>query len=72
MELGEIVVAEHPGEKQLYTEQKSNTKDLLGRRGNLLYQVFGYLTGEMKECGEWMKSKYRDVAGAFWVGRSSW
>ncbi|NXK73768.1 UT2 protein, partial [Amazona guildingii] len=71
MELGEIVVAEHPGEKQLYTGQKSNAKDLLGRSGNWLYQVFGYLTGEMKEYGEWMKNKPLMVQLVDWILRGT-
>ncbi|KAM8985500.1 urea transporter 2-like isoform 2-T7 [Ara ararauna] len=71
MELGEIVVAEHPDEKQLYTEQKSNAKDLLGRSGNRLYQVFGYLTGEMKEYGEWMKNKPLMVQLVDWILRGT-
>lgn len=63
MELGEIVVADHPSERQLYTEQKPRAYDLLGRSINRIHQVFGYLTGEMKEYGEWMKSKQRDMFG---------
>ncbi|NXD85273.1 UT2 protein, partial [Halcyon senegalensis] len=57
MELGEIIVAERPGERQLYAKQKPRAQDLLGRSGNRIHQVFGYLTGEMKEYGEWMKNK---------------
>lgn len=72
MELGEIVVADRPGERQLYADQKPRAQDLLGRSGNRIHQVFGYLTGEMKEYGEWMKSKQRDMFGALWLGRSSW
>ena len=71
MELGEIVVAECPSERQLYTEQKPRAQDLLGRSGNRIHQVIEYLTGEMKEYGEWMKSKQRDVFGALWLGRAS-
>lgn len=72
MELGEVIVAERAGERQLYTEQKPRAQDLLGRSGNRIHQVFGYLTGEMKEYGEWMKSKQKDNPGAFWLGRASW
>lgn len=72
MDLGEVVVAERPGERELYTEQQPRAQDLLGRSGNQIHRVFGYLTGEMKEYGEWMKSKQRDVFGALWLGRASW
>jgi len=72
MELGEIVVAERPSETQLYAEQMPRTQDLLGRSRNQIHQVVGYLTGEMKEYGEWMKSKQSDMSGAFWLGRARW
>lgn len=72
MELGEIVVAERPGERQLYAEQKPRAQDLLGRSRNCIHQVFEYLTGEMKEYGEWMKSEWKDVLGALWLERASW
>lgn len=72
MELGEIVVAEHPSERQLYSEQKPRAQDLLGRSRNRIHQVFEYLTGEMKEYGEWMKSEWKDVPGALWLERASW
>lgn len=64
MDLGEVIVAEHPGERELYTEQQPRAQDLLGRSGNQIHRVFGYLAGEMKEYGEWIKSKQRDVFGA--------
>lgn len=63
MDLGEIVVAEHPSERQLYAEQMSRAQDPLGRSGSRIHRVFGYLTGDMKEYGEWMKSKQRDRFG---------
>ncbi|KAM6109079.1 urea transporter 2-like [Phoenicopterus ruber ruber] len=71
MELGEIVVAERPGERQLYVEQKSRVQDLLGRSGNRIHQVFGYLTGEMKEYGEWMKNKPLMVQLVDWILRGT-
>ncbi|KAM9250436.1 urea transporter 2-like [Cariama cristata] len=71
MELGEIVVAEHSSESQLYTEQKPSAQDLLGRSGNWIQQVFGYLTGEMKECGDWMKNKPLMVQLVDWILRGT-
>ncbi|XP_010124055.1 PREDICTED: urea transporter 2-like [Chlamydotis macqueenii] len=71
MELGEIVVAEHPGERQLYTEQKPRTQDLLGRSGDQIHQAFEYLTGEMKEYGEWMKNKPFMVQLVDWILRGT-
>ncbi|NXS43505.1 UT2 protein, partial [Balaeniceps rex] len=71
MELGEIVVAEHPGERQLYAEQKPRVQDLLGRSRNRIHQVFGYLTGEMKEYGEWMKNKPLMVQLVDWILRGT-
>ncbi|XP_065511611.1 urea transporter 2-like [Caloenas nicobarica] len=57
MDLGEVIVAEHPGERELHTEQQPRAQDLLGRSGNQIHRLFGYLAGEMKEYGEWMKNK---------------
>ncbi|XP_009875158.1 PREDICTED: urea transporter 2 [Apaloderma vittatum] len=71
MDLGEIVVAERPGERQFYAEQKTRAQDLLGRSGNRINQVFGYLTGEMKEYGEWMKSKPLMVQLVDWILRGT-
>ncbi|NXU27501.1 UT2 protein, partial [Thalassarche chlororhynchos] len=71
MELGEIVVAERPGERQLYAEQKPRAQDLLGRSRNRIHQVFGYLTGEMKEYGEWMKNKPLMVQLVDWILRGT-
>ncbi|KGL87736.1 Urea transporter 2, partial [Charadrius vociferus] len=66
-----IVVADRPGERQLYTEQKPRAQDLLGRSSNRIHQVFGYLTGEMKEYGEWMKSKPLLVQLVDWILRGT-
>ncbi|NXW18536.1 UT2 protein, partial [Circaetus pectoralis] len=71
MELGEIVAAERPGERQLYAEQKPRAQDLLGRSGNQIHQVFEYLTGEMKEYGEWMKNKPLMVQLVDWILRGT-
>ncbi|XP_074934681.1 urea transporter 2-like isoform X1 [Phalacrocorax aristotelis] len=71
MDLGEVVVAERPGERQLYEEQKPRGQDLLGRSRNRIHQVFGYLTGEMKEYGEWMKNKPLMVQLVDWILRGT-
>ncbi|XP_035758972.1 urea transporter 2 [Egretta garzetta] len=71
MELGEIVVAGHPSDRQLYTEQKAGAQGLLGRSRNRIHQVFGYLTGEMKEYGEWMKNKPLIVQLVDWILRGT-
>ncbi|NXP69536.1 UT2 protein, partial [Ramphastos sulfuratus] len=71
MELGEIVVTERAGERQLYAEQKSRAQNLLRRSTNRLHQVFGYLTGEMKEYGEWMKNKPLMVQLVDWILRGT-
>ncbi|NXF44348.1 UT2 protein, partial [Oceanites oceanicus] len=71
MELGEIVVAERPSERQLYAEQNPRAQDLLGRSRNRIHQVFGYLTGEMKEYGEWMKNKPLMVQLVDWILRGT-
>ncbi|XP_063996976.1 urea transporter 2-like [Pogoniulus pusillus] len=71
MELGEIVVTECAGERQLYAEQKSRAKNLLMRSTNRIHQVFGYLTGEMKEYGEWMKNKPLMVQLVDWILRGT-
>ncbi|NXN98087.1 UT2 protein, partial [Rhinopomastus cyanomelas] len=71
MDLGEIVVTEHLDDKQLYKKPKSRVKDLLGRSGNRIHQVFGYLTGEMKEYGEWMKNKPLMLQLVDWILRGT-
>ncbi|XP_035166443.1 urea transporter 2-like isoform X3 [Oxyura jamaicensis] len=71
MELGEIVVVGSPGERNLYTEQKPRTQDLLGKNGKQIHRVFKYLTGEMKEYGEWMKNKPLMVQLVDWILRGT-
>ncbi|KFQ26999.1 Urea transporter 2, partial [Merops nubicus] len=66
-----VVVAEQPGERQLYAKQKPRVQDLLGRSGNRIHQLFGYLTGEMKEYGEWMKTKPLMVQLVDWILRGT-
>uniref|UniRef100_A0A8B9DSP5 Solute carrier family 14 member 1 (Kidd blood group) n=1 Tax=Anser cygnoides TaxID=8845 RepID=A0A8B9DSP5_ANSCY len=71
MELREIVVAGSPGERNLYAEQKPRTQDLLGKNGKQIHRVFKYLTGEMKEYGEWMKNKPLMVQLVDWILRGT-
>ncbi|NWS73833.1 UT2 protein, partial [Crotophaga sulcirostris] len=71
MDLGEIVVAECPAERQMYTEQKPTAQDLLGNSRNRIHQVFKYLTGEMEEYGEWMKNKPLMVQLVDWILRGT-
>ncbi|NXU47674.1 UT2 protein, partial [Turnix velox] len=71
MDLGEIVVADCPRGRQLYTEQDPRAQDLLGRSRNRIQQVFGYLSGEMKEYGEWMKNKPFMVQLVDWILRGT-
>ncbi|RLW00018.1 hypothetical protein DV515_00009267 [Chloebia gouldiae] len=70
MELSEIVVTEHPNKKELYKEMP-RTQDTLWRNGNWIHHSFGYLTGEMNEYGEWMKSKQKDVFGNIHIATST-
>lgn len=69
MDLGEIVVSESPAERNLYAEKQPRSQDVLGRSGKQIHQVFKYLTGEMKEYGEWMKSKHGDMLGLSGMAR---
>ncbi|NXF81659.1 UT2 protein, partial [Sclerurus mexicanus] len=71
MELGEIVVTERPSERQKYERQMPRVQDLLWRSRNWIHQVFGYLTGEMKEYGEWMKNKPLMVQLVDWILRGT-
>ncbi|NXG21403.1 UT2 protein, partial [Grallaria varia] len=71
MELGEIVVAECPSERQKYERQMPRAQDLLWRSRNWIHQIFGYLTGEMKEYGEWMKNKPLMVQLVDWILRGT-
>ncbi|NWH62009.1 UT2 protein, partial [Geococcyx californianus] len=71
MDLGEIVVADSPAERQMYTEQKPTAQDLLGSSGNRIHRVFKYLTGAMEEYGEWMKNKPLIVQLVDWILRGT-
>ncbi|XP_065603192.1 urea transporter 2-like [Cyrtonyx montezumae] len=71
MDLGEIVVAESPAERKLYAEKQPRSQDLLERSGKQIHQVFKYLTGEMKEYGEWMKNKPLLVQLVDWILRGT-
>ncbi|NXO66300.1 UT2 protein, partial [Phainopepla nitens] len=71
MELGEIVVTQHPNERELYKEKVPRAQDLLWRSGNWIHHSFGYLTGEMKEYGEWMKNKPLMVQLVDWILRGT-
>ncbi|NXC24180.1 UT2 protein, partial [Campylorhamphus procurvoides] len=71
MELGEIVVTKRPSEMQKYERQMPRVQNLLWRSRNWIHQVFGYLTGEMKEYGEWMKNKPLMVQLVDWILRGT-
>ncbi|NXF11054.1 UT2 protein, partial [Smithornis capensis] len=71
MELGEIIVTEHPSERQMYERQVPRAPNLLWRSGNWIHQRFGYLTGEMKEYGEWIKNKPLMVQLVDWILRGT-
>ncbi|KAM3655224.1 urea transporter 2-like [Ammospiza maritima maritima] len=71
MELGEIVVTELPNERELYKKDMPRAQDLLWRSGNWIHHSFGYLTGEMNEYGEWMKSKPLIVQLVDWILRGT-
>lgn len=71
MELGEIVVTKHPNERELCKKEMPRAQDLLWRSRNWIHHGFGYLTGEMKEYGEWMKSKQKDVFGDIHIANST-
>ncbi|NXD05617.1 UT2 protein, partial [Certhia familiaris] len=71
MELGEIVVTKHPNERELYEKEMPRAQDLLWRSGNWIHHGLGYLTGEMKEYGEWMKNKPLMVQLLDWILRGT-
>ncbi|XP_058679461.1 urea transporter 2-like [Ammospiza nelsoni] len=71
MELGEIVVTELPNERELYKKDMPRAQDLLWRSRNWIHHSFGYLTGEMNEYGEWMKSKPLMVQLVDWILRGT-
>ncbi|KFV76446.1 Urea transporter 2, partial [Struthio camelus australis] len=66
-----IVVAECPSERKPHAEKEPRARDLLWKSGKQIYQLFGYLTGEMKECGDWMKDKPLMVQLVDWVLRGT-
>ncbi|NWV93090.1 UT2 protein, partial [Machaerirhynchus nigripectus] len=71
MDLGEIVVTEHPSEREMYKKEMPRAQNLLWRGGNWIHHGFGYLTGEMKEYGEWMKNKPLVVQLVDWILRGT-
>ncbi|XP_048148792.1 urea transporter 2-like [Corvus hawaiiensis] len=71
MDLGEIVVTEHHSERELYEKEMPRAQDLPWRGGNWIHHGFGYLTGEMKEYGEWMKNKPLMVQLVDWILRGT-
>ncbi|KFO64642.1 Urea transporter 2, partial [Corvus brachyrhynchos] len=66
-----IVVTEHHSERELYEKEVPRAQDLPWRGGNWIHHGFGYLTGEMKEYGEWMKNKPLMVQLVDWILRGT-
>lgn len=52
-----IVKIEKPNERNKKRESELPHRGSASRRGFSLFQAVGYLTGEMKECRNWLKGK---------------
>lgn len=52
-----IVKIEKPNERNKRRESEVPRRASAGRGGFSLFQALGYLTGDMKECRNWLKGK---------------
>nr|XP_033693837.1 urea transporter 2 [Tursiops truncatus] len=66
-----IVKIEKPNEKGRRRESGAAPQGSLGQGGISLFQAVGYLTGEMKECRNWLKDKPPAFQFTDWVLRGA-
>ncbi|XP_059885519.1 urea transporter 2 [Delphinus delphis] len=66
-----IVKIEKPNEKGRRRESGAAPQGSLGQGGISLFQAVGYLTGEMKECRNWLKDKPLAFQFTDWVLRGA-
>ncbi|XP_032101149.1 urea transporter 2 [Sapajus apella] len=66
-----IVKIEKPSERSKRKESEVAHRDSAGQGGIRLSQAVGYLTGDMKECGSWLKDKHLALQFIDWVLRGT-
>uniref|UniRef100_H0VBA7 Solute carrier family 14 member 2 n=1 Tax=Cavia porcellus TaxID=10141 RepID=H0VBA7_CAVPO len=66
-----IVKIEKPNERNKKRESELPHRGSASRRGFSLFQAVGYLTGEMKECRNWLKDKPLALQFVDWVLRGT-
>ncbi|XP_019508433.1 PREDICTED: urea transporter 2 isoform X1 [Hipposideros armiger] len=66
-----IVKIEKPNERSKRRESRAVHRGSAGQGGISLFQAVGYLTGEMKECRNWLKDKPLALQFTDWVLRGT-
>ncbi|CAM5112745.1 unnamed protein product, partial [Eretmochelys imbricata] len=69
MEDSEIVRTDNNGERKIYNEKSTRDQRPVKSGKIRICKTLGYLTGEMKECGDWLKDKPLVVQFIDWVLR---
>ncbi|XP_034630622.1 urea transporter 2 isoform X4 [Trachemys scripta elegans] len=69
MEDSEFVRTDNNGERKMYNEKSTRDQRPVGSGKRRICKTLGYLTGEMKECGDWLKDKPLVVQFIDWVLR---
>ncbi|XP_030423505.1 urea transporter 2 [Gopherus evgoodei] len=69
MEDSEVVRTNNNGETKMYNERSTIDQRPVGSGKRRICKTLGYLTGEMKACGDWLKDKPLVVQFIDWVLR---
>ncbi|XP_050799591.1 urea transporter 2-like [Gopherus flavomarginatus] len=69
MEDSEVVRTDNNGERKMYNEKSTIDQRPVGSGKRRICKTLGYLTGEMKACGDWLKDKPLVVQFIDWVLR---
>lgn len=55
MEDSEVVRTDNNGERKMYNEKSTRDQRPVESGKRRICKTLGYLTGEMKACGDWLK-----------------
>ncbi|KAM9138984.1 LOW QUALITY PROTEIN: urea transporter 2 [Pangshura tecta] len=69
MEDSEVVRTNNNRERKMYNEKSTINQRPVGSGKRRIWKTLGYLTGEMKACGDWLKDKPLVVQFIDWVLR---
>ncbi|XP_007055238.2 urea transporter 2 isoform X1 [Chelonia mydas] len=69
MEDSEVVRTDNNGERKMYNEKSTRDQRPVESGKRRICKTLGYLTGEMKACGDWLKDKPLVVQFIDWVLR---